>query len=120
MAECWLPLQLPAAVFAQVEGLEDLLQSHHLGKGNRCVTKQLLVYLPDEKMKWRRKKKKKKIWAGSKNVNICRATNLRWQVHLHRDIGWPITHRKDVHSQLDVARDVLALHVLQTQEGCTD
>lgn len=45
MAECWLPLQLPATVFAQVEGLEDLLQSHHLDKDNRGVTKQHLVYL---------------------------------------------------------------------------
>lgn len=30
MAERGLPLKLPAAVFSQVEGLEDLLQSHHL------------------------------------------------------------------------------------------
>lgn len=40
MAERWLPLQLPATVFAQVEGLEDLLQSHHLDKDNRVITKQ--------------------------------------------------------------------------------
>lgn len=30
MAECRLPLKLPAAMFAQVKCLEDLLQSHHL------------------------------------------------------------------------------------------
>lgn len=33
MAERGLPLKLPAAVFSQVEGLEDLLQSHHLDDG---------------------------------------------------------------------------------------
>lgn len=34
MAQCRLPLKLPAAVFAQVECLEDLLQSHHLDDDN--------------------------------------------------------------------------------------
>lgn len=34
MAECRLPLKLPAAVFAQVESFEDLLQSHHLEDDN--------------------------------------------------------------------------------------
>lgn len=37
-------------MFAQVEGLEDLLQSHHLDNGRRCVTKQPSVCLPHGKL----------------------------------------------------------------------
>lgn len=113
MAQCWLPLQLPAAVFAQVEGLENLLQSHHLHKGNRYVTKRPSVCFLHEKLGW----EEKKNWASLEIVNICRATNLRWQVHFHWDVGWPITHRQDVHGQFNVAWNVLALHVLQIRRG---
>lgn len=41
-------------------------------------------------------------------------------MHFHWDVGWPVTHREDVHRQLDVARNVLALHILQKhkQDAC--
>lgn len=54
---------------------------------------------------------------GYKNSMLWRfqyllSTHLRRQVHFHRDIGWPVTHSEDVHSQLNVARNVLTLHIL--------
>lgn len=49
----------------------------------------------------------------TKNVNICSVTNLGRQVHFHWDVGWPIAHSEDVYGQFDVARNILALHVLQ-------
>lgn len=100
-----MPLQLPAAVFAQVEGLEDLLQSHHLDDDNGGVTERhtLCIYCA----------------AGYKNSPLrekilhLQGTNLRRQVYFHRDVGRPVAHRQDVHRQLDVSRNVLALHILQ-------
>lgn len=62
-------------------------------------------------MAW--KVRKKNPEHVTKNVNICSVTNLRRQVHFHRDVGWPIAHSEDVYGQFNVARNILALHVLQ-------
>lgn len=35
-------------------------------------------------------------------------------MYFHGDVCWPVSHREDVHRQLNVAGDVLALHVLET------
>jgi len=34
-------------------------------------------------------------------------------MHFHGDVCWPITHGEDVNCQLDVPRNILALHVLR-------
>lgn len=44
------------------------------------------------------------------------STNLGRQVYLHGNISWPVTHSEDVDGQLDVAGNVLALHVLEKEQ----
>lgn len=47
------------------------------------------------------------------NPQYLLRTDLRWQVHFHRDVRWPVAHSEDIHCQLDIAGNVLALHILQ-------
>lgn len=49
------------------------------------------------------------------HLSIFIRTDLWRQMYFHGGVCWPITHSEDVHRQLNVPRNILALHVLRSR-----
>lgn len=55
-------------------------------------------------------------WGRNTLKFLIAGTNLWRQMNFHGDVRWPVTHSENVHSQLNVPWDILALHVLRMRD----